>query len=92
MKPVKFKHQNTVFAEGQSEYQPLPSLKIERDEGDVITCWKLSLYERLQVLLFGKVWLSLLSFNKPLTPIYMSVNRKDMFIHSSETVPWYKKL
>jgi len=79
MKPVKFKHQNVVFAEDQPKYGSLPALKIEGQEGYVVSCWKMSLKERVNVLFTGKVWLSLMSFNRPLTPSCMSVNRKDLY-------------
>ena len=65
MKPIKFKHQNTIYAEKQSEYQSLPSLKIEGPEGYVVSCWKMSFIERIKVLFTGKIWMSLMSFNKP---------------------------
>ena len=79
MKPVKFKHQNVIFAKDQPEYHPLPALKLNTSEGEVISCWQMSFKERMKVLLTGKVWLSLMSFNKPLTPSYMSVNRDEVF-------------
>ena len=79
MKPIEFKHQNIVFANDQPEYMPLPALKIESEQGEVISCWRLSFKERVKVLFSGKVWLSLMSFNKPLTPSYMSVNRKEVY-------------
>ena len=79
MKPVKFKHQNVIFAKDQPEYHPLPALKLNTPEGEVISCWQMSFKERMKVLLTGKVWLSLMSFNKPLTPSYMSVNRDEVF-------------
>jgi len=37
MKPIQFKHQNVTFAEDQPEYQPLPALKIDSPEGDVLS-------------------------------------------------------
>lgn len=79
MKPIKFKYCNVVYAENQPEYQNLPALKLETDNGEVISCWKLSFKERLIILFTGKMWLSLLSFNKPLTPSFLSVNRKEVF-------------
>lgn len=79
MKPIEFKDQNTVYAKDQPEYMPLPALKIDGWEGHVVSCWKMSLKERIKVLFTGKVWLNLMSFNKPLTPSYMSVNRKDVY-------------
>ena len=66
MNIIKFKECNTVYAENQPEYLPLPCHKTE--EGQVISCWKLNFRERLSVLLKGKVWFSSLTFNKPLQP------------------------
>lgn len=91
MKAVPFKHQNIVFAENQPEYLPLPALKIESKEGEVITCWKLSFKERIKVLLFGNVWMSLMSFNSPLTPSMLAVNRKEIFSHPDDKIKWWKR-
>ena len=91
MKPVEFKDQNIVFAENQPEYTPLPSLKLPGSEGCVVSCWKLSFRERIKILFTGRVWLSLMSFNKPLTPSYMSVNRKDVYsVHKDSISIWMK--
>jgi len=79
MKPIEFKEQNVVFAKNQPEYQPLPAFKIDSKQGEVISCWHLSFFERLRVLLTGKIWVSLMSFNTPLTPIFMSTKKSDMF-------------
>ena len=66
MKPIKFEEQNCTFAENQDEYLPLPAFR--DDDGIVISCWKLTFFERLKVLIFGKLWLQQLSFNQPLQP------------------------
>ncbi len=79
MKPISFKHQNTVFAKDQPEYMPLPALKLDTPEGEVISCWSLSFRERLILLITGRVWLSLMSFNKPLTPSFLAVKRSEVF-------------
>lgn len=79
MKPIDFKEQNVVFAENQPEYEALPALKIKGHEGQVVSCWRLSFRERLRVLFTGKVWVSLLSFNKPLTPPFLSTKKRDHF-------------
>lgn len=79
MKPITFKQQNVVYAKDQPEYQPLPALRLDTPEGQVISCWKMSFKERIKIFFTGKVWVSLMSFNKPLTPSYISVNRKDVF-------------
>lgn len=87
MKPVDFKDSNICYARDQEEYQNLPAIKFPN--GEVVSCWKLSLKERLIVLLKGRVWLALLSFNKPLTPSFMAVNRKDVYLKKEEE---YEKL
>ena len=84
MKPIEFKHQNIVFAKDQPDYQPLPALKINSPQGEVITCWELSFKERLKVLFSGCIWLSLMTFNKPLTPTFLRVNRVDVYQHSDD--------
>lgn len=91
MKPVKFKHQNIVFAEHQPEYQPLPALKLDGPEGHVISCWRMSLKERLWVLFSGRIWVGLMSFNKPLTPSYLSVDRKELYWHEDDKKKWWRK-
>ncbi len=91
MKPIKFKQQNKVYAEDQPQYQPLPVLKIDDVEGNVISCWELSFKERLRVLFFGKIWMNLMSFNKPLTPSFLATNRKEVFsIPEDQISNWQK--
>ena len=92
MKPIEFKHQNVVFAKDQPEYQPLPALRLDTPQGEVISCWRLSYKERLQVLIFGKVWLSLMSFNKPLTPSFMAVSRKGVYSHPDDLITAKQKI
>lgn len=72
MKPIKFPEQNCVFAEFQPEYLPLPVHKTS--EGQVISCWSLTLKERIRLLLTGRIYLSVLTFNNPLQPQRPSVN------------------
>ena len=86
MKPIEFKHQNVVFAKDQPEYQPLPALKIGDEMGSVVSCWKMKPTERIKVLFTGKVWLNLASFNKPLTPSYLAINRKEVFSLQSDDI------
>jgi len=71
MKAIKFKHSNVEFAKDQPE-------------GHVISCWKLSFKERIRVLIFGRIWMNLLTFNKPLTPSLLSTNRKELYSHPDD--------
>lgn len=76
MKPVSFKEQNIVFARDQREYIPLPAFRNPNDpRGQVISCWKGNFLDRLIFLFTGKVWLNLLSFNKPVTPSIVSIRK-----------------
>lgn len=79
MKPVEFPEQNVVFAKDQPEYLPLPAFKNDSPEGEVVSCYQLSFVERLKLLFTGRIWVSVLSFNKPLTPQFLSVNKSDIF-------------
>ncbi len=72
MKPIEFNEKNCVFAERQPEYIPLPVHKTE--DGIVISCWKLTLKERLKVLFCGNIWLSVMTFNHSLQPLDLSVD------------------
>ena len=73
MKIYEFKECNHKYAENQSEYLTLPCHKA--DDGMVTTCWQLSFLDRLSILIFGKVWLQILTFNKPLQPLKMLANK-----------------
>jgi len=70
---IKFDGCNVTYGEGQPEYKPLPALRL--DDGEVITCWNPSFRERLKILFTGKIWLNILTFNKPLQQLLMSANR-----------------
>ncbi|MBU0906602.1 MAG: hypothetical protein KKE05_00425 [Nanoarchaeota archaeon] len=72
MRIIEFNGCNTIYAEHQPEYLPLPAHKTE--DGLVTSCWGLSWLERLKILFTGKMWLSVLTFNKPLQPLMMSVD------------------
>lgn len=78
MKPIEFKEQNVVFAKDQPEYQPLPALRYDNPQGEVVSCWGLTFRERLRVLFTGKIWVSLWSFKNPLTPSYLTTKKKEL--------------
>jgi len=80
MKAIEFKEQNTIFAKDQPEYLPLPAFRNDSPQGEVVFCMGLSFKERLKLLLTGKIWVSLLTFNKPLTPSFLTVNKNEVLI------------
>ena len=67
MQPVIFPQANVVYAKDQPEYLPLPVARTI--SGIVTSCWKMTLWERLQALWTGKVYVNQLTFNTPLQPL-----------------------
>lgn len=72
MLPVKFDGMNVTYAESQPQYEPLPALKLNTENGEVISCWRMGFWERIQVLFTGRVWLSMYTFNRPLQPVKLA--------------------
>lgn len=68
MTPKQFKEANL----------PLPAFRADNPQGEVITCWNLTFKERLRVLFKGEIWLSLLTFNKPLTPSFLTTDKAEV--------------
>ena len=78
MEPIEFEGHNVVYAKDQPEYKPLPAYKFNTPEGEVVTCWKLSFRERIRILFTGKLWVCLMTFNKPLTPSLFTTKKSDV--------------
>lgn len=83
MKPKKFQEANVVYGEGQPEYKPLPAHKTK--EGQAIFCFELDEAERKKIAETGELWVSLLTFNQPLQPIFITINKSDLFIQPDAT-------
>lgn len=76
MKPVKFPEVNATFGEGQPQYEPLPVLLFP--DGQAVSCWQLSEEEKARVAETGQIWLSQLTFNRPLQPVFMTTDKADL--------------
>lgn len=72
MKPVNIKGQNVIYAKDQPEYFPLPGRR--NDDGVLTTCWKLSCLERMKALITGRIFLCVMTFNKPLQPVKLTLS------------------
>jgi hypothetical protein len=81
MNPTKFPEQNATLAEDQPEYLPLPVYRAP--DGLVVSCWTLTLRERLKLLFTGRLWLMQLTFNEPLQPQSPTVS----YPFTPQTVP-----
>ena len=58
MKPIPFKEMNKILLVPLGEpVHDIEDLSVFRDVGQVISCWKLSLVDRLLILLTGRMWL-----------------------------------
>lgn len=73
MKPVEFPGQNVVFAKDQPEYLPLPAER--RENGVVVSCWKMDWRERLRALFHGRIFVHQLTFHDPLQPLMVSTEK-----------------
>ena len=78
MKPVKFPEVNATFGKSQPQYEPLPVLLFP--DGQAISCWQLSDEEKARVAETGQIWLSQLTFNRPLQPVFMTVEKAELII------------
>lgn len=83
MKLIEFPEQTVVIAQNQKPYRPLPAHQFHDAEGRIACCWKLSWRERFAVLLHGVVWHQILTFNQPLQPQLLTVEKPQM----TETMP-----
>ena len=74
MKPIKFKEQTTILSKPASmtdeECHPLPAWT---DGDEWVSCWKPSIKERLSILFFGKIWLSM--FGRKTQPAWVSCKK-----------------
>ena len=68
MDPIKFPEANREIAKNQPQYRPMHVYIDPGPEGIVVSCWKLNWWERIQVLLTGKIWQSMFCFHEPVTP------------------------
>lgn len=77
MTPIPFKEHNIIMAKDQPEYMPLPMYKIP-EKGFSVCCWKLSWKERLRILISGVIWHQILTFNQPLQPQLLTIDKPKM--------------
>lgn len=78
MKAKQFKEVNAVYGENQPEYYPLPAYKSE--DGTAVFCFELDEEERKKIAETGELWVALRTFNQPLQPICVTVNKSDVLI------------
>lgn len=73
MKAIDFEGTNAVYAKGQDQYLELPSYRTST--GIVTSCYKPTLWEAIHLLFGAKIWVSIMTFNKPLQPQQLLVGK-----------------
>lgn len=76
MELEKFDGHNTIIAKDQTQYRPFPCWRKPRDlHGTTIACWKLTWRERFQILIGGRIWHKVLTFQQRLQPQLLMTER-----------------
>lgn len=75
---IDFPERTVVIAKDQPEYLPLPAHQFKDATGRIACCWKLTWKERIAVLLRGTLWHQILTFNQPLQPQLLTVDKPEM--------------
>ena len=70
MNPTSFPEQTCEVAKDQDEYETLPA---HQNPTESISLWRLTVTERLRILLFGRLWVRQCNFGHPLQPISLQV-------------------
>ena len=79
MKLIEFPEQNVVIAEDQKEYLPMPAYKLPgHPQGYTVCCWDLTVAEIEEVARTGIIWQTILTFNNPMHPQLLSVEKPEM--------------
>lgn len=85
MELVTFAEVNETFAKDQPQYYPFPAWKNKGDmRGQIVGCWKLSFKERVKILIAGRIWHSILTFNHPLQPQMLWVDKPEMKLYRED--------
>lgn len=79
------------FADGQADYKTLPGLRHANEFGCVTTRWKLTWTERFRILFTGRMWVSQLTFHRPLQPISFDLTEPPFDITQSYGRTWGSK-
>ena len=79
MKSVKFKESTIVFAKGDPVYETHVYMDQSiRGEKDIVVCYKLNFWERLLVLITGRIWLTQTTYNGKLLPLWLTTLKKQL--------------
>lgn len=81
MKAVRFPECNTVFAEGNEDHETYAFVdNSKKGNKDIVSCYRLSFLERLLVMVTGRMWVNITSFNGKLHPMRLSIIKQTMIL------------
>ena len=78
MENIKFDESNIVIAKDQDEFKALWAYM---DDEVTVSCYKLTLKERLKILFNGKLWIGQANFGRTLQAQLPSVYKEAFFSH-----------
>ncbi len=78
MRLVEFPQQTIVIAKDQPEYMPLPAHCFGDAQGRIAFCWSVPWKERVRLLFTGRIWHQVLTFNMPLQPQLLTLEKPAM--------------
>lgn len=81
MKPIEFPEMTAVAAKDQPQYEPLPMF---RDPVNTVSCWKMTLWERVRFLFSGIIWLVVKDFGGPIAPVLLTTERPFLRVDPEE--------
>ena len=67
MTPIPFREQNITYNPPEGMEDKCDALPAFRGEGQVISCWHLTLWERIKLLLTGRLWFSVIGNGRRLS-------------------------
>lgn len=93
MKAIEFKERNVVFAKDTPVVGPIPAYMDKSPKGKkpIVACYYMGFAERLMVLFFGKIWITVVTGNGVLAPMWMSVIKKTMITNRKQRRDMEKK-
>lgn len=86
MKAIEFKNQNKILTDPGDD---LPELPVWINSEMVISRWQLSWIERLQLLIFGKLWMAVITDQQTQPPILLRTET-NIFGKTVEQLPELK--
>lgn len=77
------------IAKYQPQYKTLPAIRERGPEGRTTSRWKLTWAERFTIFLSGSIWITQMSWRRPLQPILPSTEEPEF---GQPMVPWNREV